>query len=117
MSKSSDLPLYLSVYKLLLYLYGLVNNFPKSYKYSLGKDILNLAWETLDLIIVTNNLPNNEKSLSIIRTSVAFDRLKIRLRLGLEIRLINCKKFAYLVEINEEIGKMLTGWLNWSERA
>ena len=110
------MPLYLSVYKLLLYLYILVNNFPKSYKYSLGKDILDLTWETLDLIILTNNLPNKEKSLSIIRVSVAFDKLKIRLRLALEIKLINCQKFAYLVEMNEEIGKMLTGWLKWSER-
>jgi hypothetical protein len=116
MSKSSDLPLYLSVYKLLLYLYILVSNFSKSYKYSLGKDILDLTWETLDLIILANNLPNKEKSLSIIRASVAFDKLKIRLRLALDIKLVNCQKFAYLVEMNEEIGKMLAGWLKWSER-
>lgn len=117
MSKSSDLPLYLAVYKLLLYQYVLVNNFPKSYKYSLGKDILYLTWETLDLIILANNLPNMEKSASILQASVAFDKLKIRLRLALEIKLINRQKFAFLVETNEEIGKMLAGWLKWSERA
>lgn len=116
MSKSSDLPLYLAVYKLLLYLYVLVNNFPKSYKYSLGKDILDLTWETLDLIILANNLPNIEKPASILQASVSFDKLKIRLRLALEIKLINRQRLAFLVETNEEIGKMLAGWLKWSER-
>ena len=117
MSKSSDLPLYLTVYKLLLYLYVLVNNFPKSYKYSLGKDILDLTWETLDLIILANNLPNKEKHGPILQASIAFDKLKIRLRLALEIMLINRQKFAFLVETNEEKGKLLAGWLKWSERA
>jgi hypothetical protein len=117
MSKPSDLPLYLAVYKLLLYLYVMVNNFPKSYKYSLGSDILNLGWETLDNVISANSLPNNKKPDTIRMASVSFDKLKIRLRLAHEIRLIDHKKFAFLIEGNEEIGKMLSGWLSWSEAA
>lgn len=117
MGKPSDLPLYLAVYKLLLYLYVMVNNFPKSYKYTLGADILNLGWETLDNIILANSLPNNKKSVSIQTASVAFDKLKIRLRLAHEIRLINHKRFIYLVEKKEEIGKMLSGWFSWAEKS
>jgi len=116
MSKPSDLPLYRALYKLLLYLYTLVKNFPKSYKYSLGQNILDLAWETLDLIILANNLPNKEKSVSIVQASVAFDKLKMRLRLAWELKIINHQKLAFLVETNEEIGKMLAGWLKWSEK-
>lgn len=116
MSKPSDLPLYLAVYKLLLYLYLLVNNFPKSYKYSLGQNILDLAWETLDFVILANSLPNKEKPEPIRHASVAFDKLKIRLRLAHEIKLINHKKQAFLAEKNEEIGKMLAGWLAWAEK-
>jgi hypothetical protein len=116
MSKSTDLPLYLAVYKLLLYLYTLVKNFPKSYKYSLGRDILDLAWETLDLIVRANNLPNKEKPGPILQASVAFDKLKIRIRLAWELTLINHQKLAFLIEENEEIGKMLAGWLKWSEK-
>lgn len=37
MSKPDDLPLYLAAYKLTKYLYLLVKNFPKSYKYTLGQ--------------------------------------------------------------------------------
>ena len=116
MSKPDDLPLYLAVYKLLLYLYLLVSNFPKSYKYSLGQNILDLAWETLDFIILANSLPNKEKPNPILQASIAFDKLKIRLRLAHEIKLINQRKQTFLAEKNEEIGKMLAGWLKWAEK-
>ena len=116
MTKPDDLPLYLAVYKLLLYLYILVSNFPKSYKYSLGRDILDLAWKTLDYIILANSLSNKEKPKVILNASVAFDKLKIRLRLAHEIKLVNHKRQAFLIEGNEEIGKMLTGWYKWAKR-
>ena len=116
MSKPDDLPLYLAVHKLLLHLYLLVSNFPKSYKYSLGQNILDLAWETLDFVIFANSLPNKEKPGSIRQSSVTFDKLKIRLRLAYEIKLINHRRQAFLAEKNEEIGKMLEKKLlmsNW----
>lgn len=116
MSKPSELPLYLGVYKLILYLYVLVSNFPKSYKYSLGGDIINLAWEVLDGIIQANSLPNIQKHSAIRSISVSFDKLKIRLRLAHEIKLINNRRHAFLIEKNEEIGKMLSGWLSWAEK-
>ena len=87
MSRPSDLSLYLAVYKLVKYLYLLVKNFPKSYKYTLGQNILDLAWETLDLVIQANSLPNKEKPEPIRQASTAFNKLKIRLRLAHEIKL------------------------------
>lgn len=116
MSIPSDLPLYLATYKLVKYLYLLVKNFPKSYKYTLGQDILALAWETLDKVILANSLPNKEKPEPIRQASVAFDKLKIRLRLAHEIKLIDHRRQAFLTEKNEEVGKMLAGWLKWAEK-
>jgi hypothetical protein len=55
-----DKPLYLSIYKLILYLYNIVHNLPKEYKYSIGSDIINICWKTLDLVILTNSAENNE---------------------------------------------------------
>ncbi len=117
MSKPDDLPLYLAVYKLTKYLYLLAKNFPKSYKYTLGQNILDLAWETLDSTILANSLPNKQKPEFIRQASTSFDKLKIRLRLAHEIQIISDRKQAFLVEKNEEIGKMLAGWLKWAEKA
>lgn len=117
MSKPDDLPLYLAVYKLTKYLYLLVKNFPKSYKYTLGQSILDLAWETLDATILANSLPNKQKPEFIRLASTSFDKLKIRLRLAHEIQIISDRKQAFLVEKNEEVGKMLAGWFRWAEKA
>ena len=62
MSRADDLPLYLSLYKLLKYLYLLTHNFPKEYKYTLGQSILELGWKTLDLIILANHRAKQEKT-------------------------------------------------------
>ncbi|EKD99646.1 MAG: hypothetical protein ACD_22C00217G0002 [uncultured bacterium] len=116
MTKPNELPLYLNIYKLLQYLYLLVHNFTKEYKYTLGQSILDLGWEVLDLVIVANLLPNHEKSEKIRQVSGAFDRLKTRLRMAYELKLITSKKYTYIIEQNEEIGKMINGWLKWAEK-
>lgn len=116
MTRPNDLPLYLCLYKLLKYFYLLIHNFRKEYKYTLGQSILNLAWKTLDLIILANILPNREKPKIIQQASAVFDQLKTRLRMAYELKLITHKKFAYIIKQNEEIGKMISGWLNWAEK-
>lgn len=116
MTKPNDLPLYLSLYKLLQYLYILIHNFPKEYKYTLGQSILDLGWKVLDLVILTNMLPNQEKAGKICQVSAVFDQLKTRLRMAYDLKLILTKKYAYIAMQNEEIGKMINGWLKWAER-
>jgi len=114
MTKPNDLPLYLCSYKLLQYLYLLIHSFPKEYKYTLGQSILDLGWKVLDLVILANMLPNQEKAGKICQVSAAFDQLKTRLRMAYDLKLILTKKYAYIVEQNEEIGKMISGWLKWA---
>jgi len=116
MTKPNDLPLYLSSYKLLQYLYLLIHNFSKEYKYTLGQSILDSGWKALDLVILTNILPNQEKAVKIRQISAAFDQLKSRLRMAHELKLISHKKYAFIILQNEEIGKMINGWLKWAEK-
>lgn len=114
MAKPDSLPLYLCLFKLLQSLYLLIHNFPKEYRYTLGQSIINLSWETLDLVILSNSLPNRNKGEKIHQVSAAFDQLKTRLRMAYELKLLSHKKYANIVEQNEEIGKMITGWLHWA---
>lgn len=117
MTKPNDLPLYLSLYKLVQYLYLLIHNFSKEYKYTLGQSILDLGWKALDLVILANLLPNHEKGRKICQVSAAFDQLKTRLRMAYELKLISPKKYAYIATQNEEIGKMISGWHKWARLA
>lgn len=114
MTKPSELPLYLITFKLLAYLYHLIHNFPKEYKYTLGQSILDLSWEILDLTIQANNLPNCNKYQKICEVSNTFDRFKGRLRMAYELKLISNKKYGFIVGQLEEIGAMINGWNKWA---
>ena len=117
MSQINELPLYIAAYKLQKYLYLVTKHFPKEYKYTLGTSIIERSWETLDSITQANILPNMEKTPVILKASVAFDQLKFRLRMAHELKLIPHKKYAFIILQNEEIGKMLNGWLKWARLA
>jgi hypothetical protein len=116
MTKPTNLPLYLTLFKLQKYLYQLIHNFRKEYKYTMGESILKLSWQTLDLVLEANSRPNEEKTEQIKKASVRFDQLKTRLRMGHELKLISHRKYSYLIEQNEEIGRMLNGWLRWAQK-
>lgn len=115
MSNYKHLPLYLKIYQLVKFLYEMVRNFPKQYKYSLGQNILDLTWQCLDLVLEVNILPNEKKYQKILKLSIDFDKLKIRLRMAQELSLISKKQFVHLQSnYMREIGEMIGGWLKWA---
>lgn len=98
------------------YLHNTIRSFPREYKYSMGREILDLSWLCFDLIIETNMLPNSQKSEKIAELATAFKKLKMRLRMSQEINLISTGQFAYLQEqFMTEIEKMVGGWGKWSQ--
>ena len=115
MPNSQHLPLHLKIYQLIKFSYERVRDFPKQYKYTLGKNILELSWKCLDLVLEINVLPNKEKHSKISELSTVFDQLKIRLRMSQEINLISIRQFAHIQTYYiKEIGEMIGGWLKWS---
>jgi len=115
MALADQLPLYLAMYKLIKYLYTLIHNFPKEYKYSLGEEILTLSWKVLDSIVLTNKVSNTLKKKYIFQSSVDFEKLVVRLRMAHELKLFNDKRMAYIITLEDEIEKMLGGWYKWAK--
>jgi hypothetical protein len=114
--KNLDKPIYLAIFKLIKYLYLVIRNYPKEYKYTLGEDTLKLAWATLDCVMEVNSVSNREKEKSITEAITIFNRLKFRLRLASENKLLSHKSYAHILKQRKEIDKMLFGWLKWSEK-
>ena len=115
MSESQQLPIYLKFYQFIKFLYETVRNFPKHYKYAIGKNILDLSWHCIDLVIEANALPNEKKHQKILELSNTFDKLKIRLRMAQELNLISAGQFSHIqTYYAKEAGEMVGGWLNWS---
>ena len=93
-------------------LYQITQQFPKSYKYSLGEEIQNRSWKIIDLIVDANSTTG--KHAKIKELSLEFDKLKLRIRFAFEIKLIPEKRFINLQKQIAEIGNMIGGWLKWS---
>jgi hypothetical protein len=116
MRNSEELPIYLKIYQFIKFLYGMIENFPKQYKYTLGEDILRIAWECLDAAIDANSLPNDKKYFKILALSANFDKLKTRMRMAQEIKIMSCGQFSHINTCyTKEIGEMVGGWLNWAK--
>lgn len=66
--------------------------------------------------IEANGASNNEKQKHISKAVSVFKRLKFRLRLASENKLISHASYAHFIKQSIEISKMLNGWLTWSKR-
>lgn len=114
MSNTEQLPLYLKLYQLIKFLYAAVKNFPKQYKYTLGSQVINISWRCLDLMIEANGAAGKEKQSKILELSLAFDKLKVRLRMAQELHLISEGQFVHIQTVYcKEIGGMIGGWTKW----
>lgn len=111
----TDGKVYLCLYRLLIYLYNLIHNFPKEYKYTLGGEIISLCWEALDWVVVANEQSNDKKDKYIKASLVSFKKFRYRVRMANELKLISNEKMGYLIERECEITKMLVGWYNWAQ--
>lgn len=95
-------------YKLL---HQYVNLFPKSEKYTLGRKLKDISLEILELIIQAGYISKEQKTQVLNRASVKLDLLKILIRLSLDIKALDNKKYLKLQSYLQEIGKMLGGWI------
>lgn len=114
--KSKIPPLYLKIYQLIKYLYCVTSQFRKEYKFTLGSSILDLSWNMLDLTVEANFSPNTQKAIAIKKISSDFDKLKLRVRMAHELKLISHRQYGHIILQFEEIGKMLSGWLSWAKK-
>ena len=116
MEQTEHLSLYPKFYQLIKYLDARVHNFPKRYKYTLGKDIIDLSWKCIDLLIRANNSFGQERHMQILELSLTFDFLKVRLRMAQEIKVLFFKQYVHIYSyFLKEIGTMIGGWLKWSK--
>ena len=114
MAHFEHLPLFVKTYEFIKVVYKIVQQFRKEYKYNLGAELQQIAWQVLDEIITTNSLPDSQKKAGIKKISELFDKFKIRFRLAYELRLMTDKKFAFAQQVMAEIGRMIGGWSGWA---
>lgn len=104
-----DLIIFQKVYDLILWLYPIINKFPKKQRFVLGQQIQNELIEILKGIIEANQ--EIHKSGILKRISINLDKLRILIRLGKDLHFISIKQYQTAAEKINEIGRLLSGWM------
>lgn len=103
-----DLIIYQKTYDFLLWLYPVINKFPKSQRFVLGQRIENKTLDLLRSMIIANT--ERDKFIILTRASVELDELRILIRLSKDLHFINIKQYGVVAEKMNEIGRLLAGW-------
>lgn len=92
-------------------LYGNLRSINKLDRYTWGEKCDNLSLNILSLAAKADYLPKTQKIPTVRELSSKIDLLKIFLRLGYELKIIDQKKYLWREKELAEIGKIIGGWL------
>lgn len=104
----ADLIIYQKTYDLLLWLYPVVNKFPKSQRFVLGQRIENKTLDILASVIAAN--ARRDKSVELAAASVQLDELRALVRLAKDLRFLSVRQYGQAADRLNEIGRLLAGW-------
>lgn len=103
--------LHQKTYDFALWLYPLINRLPKNHRLILGRKLEELTLSLLISVMKANKARGSERKNMQIEASDTLDYLRIMLRLSKDTRQISVKQYLVSVELLNEIGRMLTAWI------
>jgi hypothetical protein len=84
----------------------------KAYRYGLGVNSEQSVLGLLDLLFMAQHAPKPHKATYLLKAQAQLDSsLRLKLRLYLELKLVNATKVFQLQADLQEVGRMLGGWL------
>jgi len=104
-----DLVIYQKMYDFILYLFPIVDRFPKHEKFALCVNIKNCCIDISRLIVRANKARNKRPLLFDI--DVALEELRLLLRLSRDRRHLSNKSYEHSARQLTEVGRLLGGWL------
>ncbi|MFH1947351.1 MAG: diversity-generating retroelement protein Avd [Candidatus Magasanikbacteria bacterium] len=110
-NQNNDIPAIAKTIGLYKQFYGFLGSFPKRDKYVLGTRIENYIIDLLENLLLASKQPKTCKLPTLLQADQKLGMLKIFIRLALEVKIIDDKKYLILQERLAEIGRMLGGWI------
>ena len=104
-----NLVIFQKVYDLILWMYPLINKFPKKQRFVLGQQLENTLLEILKNIIQANQ--ERERLETLKQASIDLDKFRILYRLAKDLKFMSIKQYQFGAEKINEVGKILGGWL------
>jgi len=104
-----NLVIFQKLYDLILWMYPLLNKFPKKQRFVLGQQLENTLLEILKNIIQANQ--ERERLETLKQASIDLDKFRILYRLAKDLKFMSIKQYQFGAEKINEVGKILGGWL------
>lgn len=92
-----------------MWLIGRVEKFPRTHKFTLGDRTVNLALDTLELLIEATY--TRERLRLLRKANVQLEKLRYLIRLCRDFKLLSAKQYAYISNEVNEVGKRIGGWI------
>ena len=105
------LPIINQTYDLFKQVVQICDSLNKRWRFSLGKSIEDSILSLLSELIMAKNAPKPLKAGYLIKACAHQETCMLKLRLCLELKLVNETKVFQALSTTEEVGRQIGGWL------
>ncbi len=109
--QQTEIPIIHKTYELYRLLHDLQRTVSKMERHTLWQRSENSALDVLEGLLLAGYLTPERRLEQLLHVSARLDMLRVFLRLSLDVKAINQKKYISLQQAIDEIGRMLGGWL------
>ncbi|ALO46564.1 diversity-generating retroelement protein Avd [Pseudohongiella spirulinae] len=113
--KITDLLIRQKVEDMIDYGYIALRQFPKSERHVLSAEIRQCMWSILRCVIKCNLA--RDKRAALLQLDVELNVLRSFLRRAMQYQFLQFKKFEHWSKLNDEIGRMIGGWIKSQSQA
>lgn len=96
-------------YLFLLWLVPTVDKLPRSQKFTLGDRLQNSALSVLDALVEASD--THQPAVQLRKANLGLERLRYLVRLTLDLRLLDPRRYEFATSAIDEVGHLLEGWL------
>lgn len=103
------LVLYQKYYDFMLYIFPVIDKFPKREKFALCSEMKNVVLKLNSLIIRTNK--SRKKKQGAYEIDICLEELRMLIRFSHDRKFLSRKSYEFSSKLLLEIGKILGGWI------
>ena len=115
MSKSEESPLLCKTYDLMLWMMPALTKFPKEQRFRLAARIESALFDFHGNILSASRTLQRQELLK--QADLELEKLRIYLRLSLELKCVSFQQYEHAVRLANEVGKLLGGWMKYNKIA
>jgi len=110
MAQYEHLPVYKSIYDLIIYFHKLSRRFPKDFKYGLAQELRENLTEILDKVVIAS------KEQTLFEGEILIERVKLKIRMLKDLNVISLKSYEFVSRSLVDISKQISAWKKWAKK-